>query len=176
MTRPHFAGPEIKKGAVVLKKWMVVLSVILLMLATAGCSAAKEPPAPEQLAGYITIEGNRLYVDRVEIVRSTDTKRIEELQLYPGDMPNGYYIYNQTVAQNEYELTAETMYTFHDLTGVFVKPENTNKLYATTKTGEFLQYLDETYSDDPPAQKVPFWIEVRDGKVIRVTEEWEFTI
>ena len=32
------------------------------------------------------------------------------------------------------------------------------------------------YYDSPPAQKVPFFIEVKDGKVISITEKIGFTI
>ena len=38
-----------------------------------------------------------------------------------------------------------------------------------------MQHLTTSYTDDPPAQKVPFFIEVKDGKVISIIEEFIFT-
>lgn len=57
-----------------------------------------------------------------------------------------------------------------------VKDEDGDRLYTTTKKEEFILHLNESYSDSPQAQKVPFFIEVKDGKVISITEKFEFTI
>jgi len=151
---------------------------MLLVSVLAGCDDQKEQLASttESLVGYMTIEDNALYLDKVEIIRREDTERVEELKLEHNDMPSGYCIYNQEVEKITYELTDETTYTFTDLTGVFVKNEDDEKVYTTTKVEDFVKYLNETYSDSPPAQNVPFFIEVKDGKVISVTEKFEFTI
>jgi hypothetical protein len=37
-------------------------------------------------------------------------------------------------------------------------------------------HLNESYSDSPPAQKVPSFIEVKGGKVVNITEEIALTI
>lgn len=36
-------------------------------------------------------------------------------------------------------------------------------------------HLNTSYSDEPPAGKVPFFIEVKEGKVISITEKFMFT-
>lgn len=41
---------------------------------------------------------------------------------------------------------------------------------------DFIQHLNKSYYDSPPAQKVPFFIEIQDGKVISITEKIEYTI
>jgi hypothetical protein len=75
-----------------------------------------------------------------------------------------------------FEITKETTYTFVDYSFLFIEDEVDDRLYTTTNKEEFILHLNESYSDSPPAQKVPFFIEVKDGKVISITEKIEFTI
>ncbi|MPN06907.1 hypothetical protein SDC9_154164 [bioreactor metagenome] len=75
-----------------------------------------------------------------------------------------------------FELTDDTIYTFTDSNLLFVEDADSNRLYTTTKKKDFLKHLDASYSDDLPAQKVPFFVEVSDGKIVSVTEEFQFTI
>jgi len=125
----------------------------------------------------MVIEDNLLYLDEVEIIRTEDKERITELKLnQQDDMPSGYYIYNVDTEKQTYELTKETVYSFVDTNLLFVKNKDSVRVYTTTKKEEFLLHLNTSYSDSPPAQKVPFFIEVKDGKVISITEKFEFTI
>lgn len=127
------------------------------------------------LAGYIILEENILYLDEVEVITTENKSRIAELDLKDSDMPNGYYIHNLSKEKTPFELTDKTSYTFTDYNLLF--PENTEerRLYTTTNKEEFIQHLTTSYSDNPPAQKVPFFIEVRDDKVISIMEEFIFT-
>ena len=59
---------------------------------------------------------------------------------------------------------------------LFIKEDDDERLYTTIKKEEFIQHLNKSYSDLPPAQKVPFFVEVKDGRVISITEKIEFTI
>ncbi len=159
-----------------MKKLIILLFVMVYGLVLAGCSSKQEQSEPESLVGHIVIEDNILHVDKVEIITREDVGRIEELGLQQDSFPNGYHIYNPDTEKDTYELTGETVYNFVDVHRLFIKDGDGDRSYTTTKKEEFLQHLSTSYSDVPPAQKVPFFLEVKDGKVISVTEEFKFTI
>lgn len=160
-----------------MKKRIIVLFVMVYVLALAGCTPKQEQTEPESLVGYIIIEDNTLYLDRVEVIMIEDIEMIAELGLnQQEDFPNGYHIYNPETEKNTYNLTDETVYTFVDSNLLFVNNEDGDRSYTTTKKEEFIQHLSASYSDVPPAQTVPFFIEVKDDNVISITEKFEFTI
>ena len=162
---------------VIMKKLITLLLVMVYVLALAGCTSKQEQSEPESLVGYILIEGNTLYLDIGEVITLEDIERITELGLnQQDDFPNGYYIYNSDTEKGTYNLTDETVYTFVDSKLLFVNDEGDDRSYTTSKKEEFIQHLNTTYSDLPPAQNVPFFIQVKDGKVISITEKLEFTI
>ncbi len=170
--------------------WVIVLSVIIATAVGIGLLANPDSlnsgsivkngidsSIPRLITGYMVIEDNLLYLDEVEIITMEDKERIEELDLKQNaDMPNGYYIYNADIEKQTFELTDETTYTFVDHNLLFVKNEDGDRLYTTTKKEEFILHLNKSYSDSPPAQRVPFFLEVKDGKIISITEKFEFTI
>ncbi len=156
--------------------WVIALSVIIAASVGIGLLVNPYSPNPDLITGYIVIEDNLLYLDKVEIIRTEDQERIEELGLKDTDMPNGYHIYNADMEKQTFELTNKTTYTFVDYNLLFVKEEDGDRIYTTTKKEDFIQHLNTSYSDSPPAQKVPFFLEVKDGKVISITEKFEFTI
>jgi hypothetical protein len=90
--------------------------------------------------------------------------------------PSGYHIYNPNTDKQTLKITKKTTYTFYDYSFLFLEDGVDDRLYTTNKKDEFVLHLNESYSDSPPAQKVPFFIEVKDGKVISITEKIEFTI
>lgn len=136
-----------------------------------------DPSMSELITGYMVIEDNLLHLDEVEIITIEDKERIEELELKQNaDMPNGYSIYNADGEKQTFEITNETVYTFVDYNLLFVKNADGDRLYTTTKKEEFILHLNKSYSDSPPVGKVPFFVEVKDGKVISITEKFEFTI
>lgn len=129
------------------------------------------------ITGYMIIEHNLLYLDEVEIITREYKERIEELSMIEDiNMPSGYHIYNADKEIQTFELTNETSYTFVDYHFLFVKEDDGVRLYTTTKKEEFIQHLNKSYYDSPPAQKVIFFVEVKDGKVTNITEKIEFTI
>ncbi|NEU31931.1 hypothetical protein GN156_14250 [bacterium LRH843] len=160
------------------KFWILFLSIVIVAVVVIGLMANPKQSniITESLVGYIVLEENTLSLDEVEVVTMEDEDWIAELGLDEGDMPNGYYIYNADVEKQTFELTNETTYTFVDYNLLFVKNEDGDRLYTTTKKEEFILHLNKSYSDSPPAQKVPFFIEVKDGKVKSITEKFEFTI
>ncbi|WIV12912.1 M56 family metallopeptidase [Proteiniborus sp. MB09-C3] len=170
--------------------WVIVLSVIIATAVGIGLLAnpdslnlgsivksGTDSSMSRLITGYMVIEDNLLYLDEVEIITMEDKARIEELELeQSADMPSGYYIYNADIEKQTFEITNVTTFTFVDYNLLFVKDEDGDRLYTTTKKEEFILHLNESYSDSPPAQKVPFFVEVKDGKVISITEKFEFTI
>ncbi len=164
-----------------MKKSIVLLLAMTFLLVMVGCNKGNEKSEskPESLEGYITIEENTLYMDKVEVITQKDTERIAALGLeQQKDMPNGYCFYNPEIDKEQFKLTDKTEYTFVDSNLLFIKEKDKdgNRLCTTTKKEEFIQHLNTSYADSPPAQKVPFFIQVKDGKVISITEKFEFTI
>jgi hypothetical protein len=127
------------------------------------------------LYGHMVIEGDIFYLDEVEIVRREDKERIAELGLLDDLPPNGYHIHRLDKGIVAYELTDETEYNFMDVHRQFIDDSIDERWYTTTIKDEFIQYLNRSYSDSPPAQTIPYLVEVKDGKVISVTEEFIFT-
>lgn len=133
---------------------------------------------PEGFVGHIVIEDHILRFDEVEIVEWDDQDRVKELGLNQSDFPNGYSIIHKNNGETTFELTDETIYTFTDVYHFFINKPESNQLYTTTKKDEFLKHLGEYNLNDIPLsqQKFPYFIEVKDGKVISITEKFKYTI
>lgn len=127
------------------------------------------------MVGYIVVENNKIYLDEVEIVTREDENRMKELGLtVENDLPNGYHIYNPNVETVSFELTEDTLYTFTDFNVLFVKEADGNRIYETTNKQEFLD--GSSYQNIPlEEQKIPYFLDVYDGKVISITEEFLYT-
>ncbi len=134
------------------------------------------------LAGYITLEDDTLYLDRVEVITTEEGDRITglgfynpermaELGLQDEDLPNGYYIHELNEESLAYELSDETVYTFTDVHLLFVENEESDRRYFTTDKEEFMEHL----STIPGKVKYPFLVEVSGGKVLSITEVFLFT-
>ena len=156
-----------------MRKLIVLLNVLAIILTACGTGKAAESKV---LTGYMVIDGDKLYLDEVEIVEREDTDRISELKLGESDMPGGYFIRDLEEERLEFELSNKTTYTFVDFNMLFIKDEKADRLYTTGKKDEFIEHLETSYYDSPPAQRVPFFVEIKEGKVINITEEFSFTI
>jgi len=58
----------------------------------------------------------------------------------------------------------------------FVTEAEGNRLYTTTNKDEFIKHLGKLNTFPLSNQKIPYFIEVQDGKIISITEKFEFTI
>lgn len=164
-----------------MKKSIVLLIIALSLLSVIGCSKTevKQPESKiESLAGYIVIRDNTLYLDEVEIIEPEDKERIKELGLDENLPPTGFEILNEIQEEVTYELADEVNYTFTDVYLNFVKESEEDRLYHTTKKDDFLKHLGEYDLNSIPLfeQTIPYFIEVQDGKVISITEQFKFTI
>lgn len=133
---------------------------------------------PEGLVGHIVIADNILHFKEVEIVELDDQERVKELGLNESDFPNGYSIIDKNNGETTFQLTDETIYTFTDVNLLFVNEPESKRLYTTTKKEEFLKHLGQYNLNDTPLleQKLSYFIEVMNGKVISITEKFKYTI
>lgn len=165
-----------------MKKTVAFIFTLSLVLVFAGCSNKQEMPyEPETIIGYIYIQEDELMVDKVEIVTRNDTERINELGLEESsDYPGGFAIYNPESDISSFELTDDTKYIFTDYKQLYVDENIENRLYETKKINEFIE--GSSYQDikleDIISEKhyIPYFIEVFDGKVVSVKEEFIYTI
>lgn len=136
----------------------------------------------EILAGSITLVGDTLYLDQVEVITSKeadritglnfhDPDRIAELGLEVGDMPNGYYIHDLNAESVAFELVDGTVYTFTDMNLLFVEDAESDRRYSTMDKEEFMLHI----LTSSGIGTYPFFIEVSDGKVMSITEIFLFT-
>lgn len=132
----------------------------------------------EFLAGYMTIKNNTVYFNEVEIVQWDDQERVKELGLNDHDMPSGYLIISKNKETSTFELADQAKYTFTDTNHLFVKKYTGNVLYTTSELDEFLEHLGVHNLNDIPLseQTIPYFTEVQDGKVISITEKFEYTV
>ncbi|WP_105616370.1 hypothetical protein [Vallitalea okinawensis] len=153
-----------------MKKILNLFVICLVSLSFVSCTQSDiESSKEDLLIGHISIESHTLYLDEIEWITDEDKDRIEELELsQQNDMPNGYYIHNPSTDTVSFEITDETIYNFIDWGNDFTSQE-ADRNYSTTNKSDFIKYLN-TYSDD--AAKVPFWVEVKDGYIISITEQF----
>lgn len=92
-------------------------------------------------------------------------------------LPNGFVVIEYQ-EETTYELADKVDYTFTDVYLNFKKESDSNRIYHTTKKDEFLKHLGEYNLNDIPLsdKTIPYFIEVQDGKVISITEEFKYTI
>lgn len=117
--------------------------------------------------GHISIEKDTLYLDEVEWITDENQDRIKELELSQSEMPNGYYIYNPSTDKMKFKLDEDTEYHFIALESLSFIKEGDDRNYSTTKKEEFLEFLNHVKSDS-----VVFWIEIKDGSVVNITEQF----
>lgn len=141
-------------------------------------------PNKESLAGYIHLEDDTLYLDRVEVITTEegdritgldlhDPDQIAELGLQETDMPNGYYIHDLNAETIAFELIDGTLYTFTDVNLLFVEDAESDRRYSTTDKEQFVEHINMSLTSGQVTY--PFFIEVSDGKVRSITEVFLFT-
>ena len=149
-------------------------------------------PNSSMLVGYILIDNGVLYLDKVdvfvflfgydewkeqllydssvisavEIIAAHDVDRLAKFGLTDDDMRNWHHIRQLGTRQNFY-LTYESVFTFHDFRLPFEPDPIAAMNYTTTSIDEFLRHLYLSGQDAPGAYNLLFFIEVSDGRVIR---------
>lgn len=145
--------------------WLVAAALaVVLIYPYLGGRPDKDTGGLKKMIGYIQIAGDRLTLDEIEFITNEDTERIKELGLTESDMPNGYFILNQDFELSSYRI-GNTSYTY-----INWGETDPDKRILTTRAGwEFIEYL-STYTDNGAG--IPFWVEVKDGEVISITEQY----
>lgn len=164
-----------KRKTIIIIVLAILLVVITLLIIQYSDALQKSKQEPKFLTGYMFMKENKIDLDEVEIVEIEDTDRIKELGLnIKNHLPNGYYIYNPTVEIESFRLTDSTKYIFTDSNLCFVKEADSDRLYETTKLEEFIE--GSSYQESPlEEQKIPYFIEICEGKVISITEKFIYT-
>lgn len=100
-------------------------------------------------------DGHSLFLDEVEWV--SDEERAAELGLNEEDMPGGFYVYNEESSQVEYPFAEGCSFTILDW--------NNNYQVTDVDQQTFLDILSSR-------EGIPFIIEIKDGKIVSVTEQY----
>ena len=163
-----------------MKKRISLFVAFILVLIIVGCTKTETPKSqsePKILIGYIVIKDDKVCFDEVEIISREDEERIAELGLIEeADYPSGYCIINQEEKEEIFKLTDQTEYNFTDVELHFIADAEGNRRYTTTKKNEFLIHLGKLNDIPLSEQRIPYFIEVESGKVISITEKFEYTI
>lgn len=153
-----------------MKKIITILLIGFISQIFVACNQVEpENSVKELYIGHISIENNTLYLDEVEWITNEDKDRITELELQQSDMPNGYYIHYPGTETLSFEIDKVTEYHFIALEDLSFMTAGQDRNYSTSKKEEFMEYIN-AYSDK--AATVPFWIEVKNGTVISITEQF----
>lgn len=166
-----------------MKKFILFLCIIFSVMLY-GCNTnvdktneVNKTESTKVIEGYIFINDNKLYVDRVEFIKDSDTERMEEIGIDNNDMPNGYYIYNPTFEQEEYNITNDTAYDFVDYNMYYINKEKADgdRKYRTNNIDEFIK--GSSYPEDITLeeQTIPYIIELQGNNVYSITEEFLYT-
>ena len=138
-----------------------------------GCQTSSEEQSasgPYDLyEGYLIIDGEQLIINDFKFIDQADQYWIDTLGLTAEDMPNGYYIYDDSDELLTFTLSEETRYNFYDTGAKFLSEDNIDRLYTTDNLTEFLEKFDE--DGDGDLGKTPFEVQVfEDGRVISISE------
>lgn len=157
-----------------MKRMVGLLLVCVLLFGLAGCqdSQQEEKTASGKYSlyeGYLTVDGNQLLVDDFKFVDLADRYWIDTLKLTAEDMPNGYYIYNDSDNLLTFTLDEGTRYNFYDVGLQFLAEDDEERMYTTTKLDDFLAKFDA--DGDGSLGKTPFQLQVfEDGRVLSISE------
>ena len=90
--------------------------------------------------------------------------------------PYGYYIHNPSPETISFELTDQTVYTFTDYHLLFAEEPDGDRIYTTTEKEKYIQHLKTSFAV-PFTGKIPYpvFIEVKNDKVVSLTEKFIFT-
>ena len=157
-----------------MKKQLPLLLAAICALGLVGCqptpTAAPAASGTYQVYdGYLTVKDNQLLVNDFLFIDQADTDWIDTLQLTEADMPNGYYIYDESEELLTFTLNEATRYNFFDTGALFVDEDAPNRQYTTTDLTQFLAKFDA--DNEGSLGKTPFEIQVlEDGRVISISE------
>lgn len=158
-------------------KYKYIYLIVCLLLCLTGCSKdnEKDVTGEKVITGFIYIEGEQLQVDEVEIINREDKEKLEAVGLTEDDCPSGYCIYNKDASVDKYSIDETTVYSFTDIELKYVKDEEGDRIYETKVQDEFINgssYNHKSLSE----QRIPYIITIKGDKVIKIVEEFKYTM
>lgn len=149
-----------------MKKIFIFIAACSLLILS-GCQGVTSKKTLETYGLLVDLNEEEISVDIVEYINRENTQRINELNLDSLlDMPDGYYIHNPDTTPTTYSLTENTEYCFFDWKEQFSdKYEGRN--INTNNVNDFIKYI-ESYDNATPG--MPFVFEIKDNKVLKITE------
>lgn len=157
-----------------MKKLMGLLLACILAFGLDGCqNKQQEQNASGKYRMYdgylVAIDGNQLMVNDFIFIDLADRYWIDTLGLTMEDMPDGYYIHDESDDLLTFTLCEDTRYNFYDTGTVFLSEDDENRLYTTTDLADFLEVFDA--DGDGKLSRTPFQIQVfEDGQVLSISE------
>ena len=127
------------------------------------------------MIAYIAFKDDKLIIDEIELIKLDNDDRVKELgKKVSKDMRNGYHIYNESQELLEIVISPNIIYRFTDKNGIY-KTIAEDKIYETDKLEQFYQASEYKEGTTIGEQTIPYFIEIIDGKVAKITEEFEYT-
>ena len=124
------------------------------------------------MVAYIAFKDDKLIIDEVELIKVEDTNRLKKLDVQVSkEMPNGDRLYNEDEKLLEIVISPNIVYRFTDQNRIYEK-QKMDKVYETDKLDQFYEGSSYQQGTTIEEQNIPYFIEIIDGKVARVTEEY----
>ncbi len=132
----------------------------------------------EGLVGHIVIEDNKLNLKEVTIVEWDDKEKVKSFKLSDDDFINSYKVIEKSQDIKKIPINDSCIYTFTDVNLLFSNKPDSNRSYGTVIQKEFLNHLAEySLNDiDLDEQRLIYFVEVKDDKVISIVEKFKYTI
>ncbi|MCL2592758.1 MAG: hypothetical protein FWD82_05265 [Defluviitaleaceae bacterium] len=185
-------------------KRLCILAIILT-LGLSSLASCTQPLETKTYSGFIEIRDNRLYITPVEVfiiydaitgdgsnffhdtssssiifIERNDTQKLQEFGLTLYDFPSGihirpnwhseehwHYVEQAGIEALSFEVAANTEFIFVDNLLLFDTDEDGNRLHTTNTLENFMEYFFPT---------VVHFIEVQNGNLIRLVQEFAFTM
>lgn len=161
-----------------MKKISVMFLVVCMLFGVSACGKTDDTQAQTR-TGYIVIAEDGLHFDAVEIVTQDDTERMKELGLKQSKhYPNGFAIINAEQEEEVLPFADDLQIQFVDTALDFIdaSEQDGNRVYQTNHMEEFLRHRGGLNDVPLTEQKIPYIIKVKDGKVVEIIEELQYTM
>ena len=124
------------------------------------------------MVAYIAFKEDKLIIDQVELIKLKDTNRLRQIDVNASkEMPNGDRLYNESKELLEIVISPNVIYRFTDKNRIYEK-KDIDKIYETDKLEQFYKASAYKKGTSVNQQTTPYFIEIIDGKVAKVTEEY----